>query len=130
MMRNEAIYPDADAFRPERFMVPTTPEMERKMNPKHYVFGFGRRWVLLCVVSMISLFFNLQFYSLLTHSVTRLCPGNHLIDSSVWLLIASMLATLDISKAVDEHGNTVEPVVKYDNSIFRHVDINISVGID
>ena len=43
MMRNEKIYPDAASFRPERFMVPTTPEMERKMNPKNFVFGFGRR---------------------------------------------------------------------------------------
>ena len=43
MMRNETIYPDAASFRPERFMVPTTPEMERKMNPKNFVFGFGRR---------------------------------------------------------------------------------------
>ena len=43
MMRNETIYPDAASFRPERFMVPTTPEMERKMNPKSFVFGFGRR---------------------------------------------------------------------------------------
>jgi Cytochrome P450 len=43
MMRDETLYPDATAFRPERFMEPTTPEMERKMNPKHFVFGFGRR---------------------------------------------------------------------------------------
>jgi Cytochrome P450 len=43
MMRNEKLYPDAASFRPERFMVPTKPEMERKMNPKNFVFGFGRR---------------------------------------------------------------------------------------
>jgi len=94
MSRNESLYPDAHAFRPERFMVPTTPEMERKMNPKNYVFGYGRRE----------------------------CPGQHLAESSVWLLIVSMLATLDISKAVDEHGNTIEPVVNYSNAIFRVPD--------
>jgi len=91
MTRNETIYPDADSFRPERFMVPTTPEMERKMNPKNLVFGFGR----------------------------RNCPGKHLVDSSAWLLVVSMLATLDISKAVDDLGNTVEPTVNYDNAVFR-----------
>jgi len=32
-----------------------------------------------------------------------------------------MLATLDISKAVDEHGNAIEPVVEFDNPIFRRV---------
>jgi len=43
----------------------------------------------------------------------------HLVESSVWLLIASMVATLKISKAVDEHGNVVEPEVKFENPIFR-----------
>jgi hypothetical protein len=43
----------------------------------------------------------------------------NLVDSSLWFLLASMLATLDISKAVDEHGNTIEPVVEFDNPIFR-----------
>ncbi|KAF8811120.1 cytochrome P450 [Phlegmacium glaucopus] len=91
MTRNETMYPDAASFRPERFMEPATPEMGRKMDPKNFVFGFGRRQ----------------------------CPGTHLVESSAWLLIASVLATLKISKAVDEHGNIVEPVVQYDNSIFR-----------
>jgi hypothetical protein len=43
MMRNETIYQNAASFHPERFLVPTTPEIERKMNPKNFVFGFGRR---------------------------------------------------------------------------------------
>lgn len=43
----------------------------------------------------------------------------HLVESSVWLLVVSVLATLKISKAVDEHGNVIEPEVKYENSIFR-----------
>ncbi|KDR70208.1 hypothetical protein GALMADRAFT_255080 [Galerina marginata CBS 339.88] len=91
MLRNETMYPDPDAFRPERFLEEVSPEMERRRNPVNYVFGFGRRQ----------------------------CPGMNLVDSSVWLLIASMLATLDISKAVDEHGKMVEPVVVYENPIFR-----------
>lgn len=45
----------------------------------------------------------------------------HLVDSSVWLLIVSMLVTLDISKAVDDLGNTVEPTVEYNNAVFRYV---------
>jgi len=51
----------------------------------------------------------------------RQCPGLNLVDSSVWLLIASTLATLDISKAVDERGDVIEPEVKYENPIFRYV---------
>ena len=35
--------------------------------------------------------------------------------------MVSMMATLDICKAVDEHGVQVEPEVVFDNSIFRFV---------
>jgi hypothetical protein len=69
--------------------------------------------------------FNLLFVDRLAffihYSLTRQCPGNHLVDSSVWLLIVSMLATLDIHKAVDDLGNTVEPTVNYNNAVFRYV---------
>lgn len=45
MLRNDKVYPDPHTFRPERFLEPVTPEMERKRNPMNYVFGFGRRSV-------------------------------------------------------------------------------------
>lgn len=35
--------------------------------------------------------------------------------------MVSMIATLDISKAVDEHGSEIEPEVVFDNSVFRYV---------
>ena len=47
MLRDEALFPDPEAFRPERFMEEVSPEMERKRNPQNYVFGFGRRWAAL-----------------------------------------------------------------------------------
>lgn len=41
-----------------------------------------------------------------------------------------MIATLDISKAVDEHGAEVEPEVVFDNAAFRCVfDCCQSVGM-
>ncbi|KAJ3507384.1 hypothetical protein NLJ89_g6331 [Agrocybe chaxingu] len=100
MLRNEALYPEPDAFKPERFLADLEEkhekteeerEMERRRDPKRYVFGFGRRQ----------------------------CPGMNLVDSSIWLVIACMLATLDVSKAVDERGNVLEPEVKFENPIFR-----------
>ncbi|KIP03405.1 hypothetical protein PHLGIDRAFT_121631 [Phlebiopsis gigantea 11061_1 CR5-6] len=42
----------------------------------------------------------------------RICPGILIADESVFLSIASMLATLDISKAKDAAGRAVEPVVE------------------
>jgi len=39
----------------------------------------------------------------------------------MWLLMVTMLATLDMSKASDEHGNTIEPDAQFDDSVFRCV---------
>ncbi|KAF5310107.1 hypothetical protein D9619_010511 [Psilocybe cf. subviscida] len=94
MMRDENVYENPEAFIPERFLESVSPEEERRRDPKNFVFGFGR----------------------------RLCPGENLVDSSIWVLIASMIATLDISKAVDEHGNVIEPKVDFGNPIFRIPD--------
>jgi len=43
----------------------------------------------------------------------------NLVESSIWLLLVSMMATLNISKAVDEDGNVVEPKIDFNNPIFR-----------
>jgi hypothetical protein len=44
-MRDEKLYSDPYAFKPERFLEKVDPEMERKRDPRNYVFGFGRRFV-------------------------------------------------------------------------------------
>lgn len=33
--------------------------------------------------------------------------------------MASMLSAFDIGKAKDAHGNVIEPVVAFNNSVFR-----------
>jgi hypothetical protein len=53
--------------------------------------------------------------------ITRHCPGSHLIESSMWLLMVTMLATLNMSKPTDEYGHTIEPNVQFNDSVFRHV---------
>jgi cytochrome P450 len=44
MLRDESLYPDASAFKPERFME-ADPDKRRMMDPRNYIFGFGRRLV-------------------------------------------------------------------------------------
>ncbi|KAJ7718623.1 cytochrome P450 [Mycena metata] len=92
--RDETLFPNASAFIPERYLEKVDPALARKRDPRRYVFGFGR----------------------------RRCPGGDLVESSVWILITSVLATLDISKATDASGNPVEPTVRYNNSVFRLPD--------
>lgn len=91
ILRDERVYPDPSAFIPERFLEKVDPATKKRMDPRNYVFGFGR----------------------------RKCPGANLVESSIWHLMAGMIATLDISKAKDEFGNVIEPVVDFDNPIFR-----------
>ncbi|THH15233.1 hypothetical protein EW146_g5213 [Bondarzewia mesenterica] len=92
LVRDERVYPDAHTFDPERFVEKGDGTYSTKQrDPRQYVFGFGR----------------------------RRCPGSHLGEASVWFLVASMLATLDIKKPLDENGNVIEPHIEFTNSIFR-----------
>ncbi|EIW75777.1 cytochrome P450 [Coniophora puteana RWD-64-598 SS2] len=94
--RDEKLYPEAARFNPDRFMTPAEDETaERRRDPRNYVFGFGR----------------------------RRCPGANLIESSGWLLMTSMIATLDIGKFIDDHGREEAPVVDFNNSVFRTPDV-------
>jgi len=83
ILHDEAIYPDPHDFKPERFL------LNGKLNPMvkspEAAFGFGR----------------------------RLCPGRHMALSSIWISVVSILATFDITKAVDEEGNIIEPSYEY-----------------
>lgn len=39
----------------------------------------------------------------------RICPGQHLAYANVWISIASLLATIEFSKATDERGFEITP---------------------
>ncbi|PCH38616.1 cytochrome P450 [Wolfiporia cocos MD-104 SS10] len=67
MSQKEDIYPDPQEFRPERFMAMGASEMETA-DPRNYIFGFGR----------------------------RICPGRHFADSTIWIAVANLIATMNI----------------------------------
>ena len=94
MLRDPALYPDPDAFRPERFLS-TSPESpiagdEKQMgtDPRQFVFGFGR----------------------------RRCPGAHLVEESLWMVMALVVAVLDVSAPSGDEG---VGKVTFDNAVFR-----------
>ncbi|KAF8210916.1 cytochrome P450 [Mycena galopus ATCC 62051] len=87
MLHDEAIYPDPYSFKPERFL------LDDKPNPvvrsPEVAFGFGR----------------------------RMCPGRHMVHDSLWLNVVSVLATFDITKAVGEDGQVIEPTHEYSSTL-------------
>lgn len=66
---------------PERFSPERYLAPFEEPDPAGFVFGFGR----------------------------RICPGRRLADSTVFLAVAKVLATFDISKARDAHVREIEP---------------------
>ncbi len=56
-----------------------------------------------------------------TDEVGSICPGRHLAWSSLWLTVASMLATMNIMKAVDENGVVIEASGEYESALDQSV---------
>ncbi|CDO74150.1 hypothetical protein BN946_scf185043.g200 [Trametes cinnabarina] len=98
MTRNPQTFPDPDSFIPERYLQNDSYTVTDGQDPRSFVFGFGR----------------------------RRCPGSHLVESSLWIVMVCVLATLDVSKEADAHGRPIEPTVVYENSVFRCVQTELS----
>ncbi|KAJ3516119.1 hypothetical protein NLJ89_g1327 [Agrocybe chaxingu] len=54
-----------------------------------------------------------------TFNPDRICLGRYMAFSSVWINVASILATFNISKAIDADGKVIEPSHEYSSSLVR-----------
>ncbi|THH33486.1 hypothetical protein EUX98_g687 [Antrodiella citrinella] len=84
MLHDEAMYPEPHKFDPDRHL------KDGKINPavrdpSAMAFGFGR----------------------------RICPGRYMARESMWLTVASVLATMDIGMAIGEDGRPIVPDETY-----------------
>ena len=59
-------------------------------DPRTFIFGYGRRYGFLPEPG-----------SFPDRTGVRICPGRHLAFASLWINIASILATFEISRATD-----------------------------
>lgn len=84
MLHNESVYPNPNVFDPSRFLKDGQIDPNVK-DPEQITFGWGR----------------------------RICPGKHFAVRVLWLTIARVLATFDVSKCLDENGDTIVPDGKY-----------------
>ncbi|KAJ7095645.1 cytochrome P450 [Mycena epipterygia] len=83
ILHDEVVYPDPYSFKPERYLL--NGELNPAMPDLGIIFGFGR----------------------------RICPGRHMAHSSVWITLVSILAAFDITKAVGDDGEVIEPSYEY-----------------
>ncbi|TGO18245.1 hypothetical protein BTUL_0011g00510 [Botrytis tulipae] len=90
MSRDESVYQNPDLFNPDRYL-PVAHGGAGEPFLKG-PFGFGR----------------------------RICVGRHLALASVWIVLATLISTVDISKAVDGNGEDVEPVVGFTTGLSRY----------
>ncbi|KJA26054.1 hypothetical protein HYPSUDRAFT_64266 [Hypholoma sublateritium FD-334 SS-4] len=93
IFHDEEIYPDPFRFNPERFLHDGKISFDRQPDPTFAGgFGFGR----------------------------RICPGRHLAMQSVRMVVSSILATYNISKALGADGVPIEPLIKATDGVVSH----------
>ncbi|KAK1981606.1 cytochrome P450 1A2 [Colletotrichum cereale] len=90
MTHDERVYSDPGRFNPDRY----TPVDQGGYGEPFPVgqFGFGR----------------------------RLCVGQHLAEANVWIVVASMIATLQIGRALGPTGEEVLPKVELTSGLTSH----------
>ncbi|KAF8797657.1 cytochrome P450 [Phlegmacium glaucopus] len=81
-----------DCADPDVFRPERYLESDNLPDPFGVVFGFGR----------------------------RICPGRHLAEASFWAIASSMIATFDISKALNADGKEINIPVEFSHGFVRH----------
>lgn len=89
--RDPSLYPDADTFLPSRWLDPSYPTYREPLTQhptitNYSCFGFGR----------------------------RICPGQHIAERSLNILVARIAWACNLAKKVDADGNEVDvPLYDY-----------------
>ncbi len=95
-------YPQPEKFVPDRFVKNGALNMDPG-DPAHIAFGFGRRSVVLD--------HSTQRRAIAQTIMNRICPGRYFAEAALFIYIASVLHTLDISPPLDEDARPfrIEP---------------------
>ncbi|KAJ3563987.1 hypothetical protein NP233_g8587 [Leucocoprinus birnbaumii] len=91
ILQDPTVYKDPERFIPERFM--KDGELDPNVqDPSVAVFGFGR----------------------------RICPGRFMGDSTIFIVVASVLSAFDISPPLDKDGRPIVPEVRFGGDLSAH----------
>ena len=101
ILHDEKQFPDAMAFKPERYLMPDGQLDPTMHNAELAAFGFGR----------------------------RICAGRHMSVDSVWIAVASILSTFKLTNALDNQGNVVTPSGEFSAGFIMCVRYSPASGI-
>ncbi|KAI0044341.1 cytochrome P450 [Auriscalpium vulgare] len=90
ILHDPEAYPEPDEFKPERFL---TADGKVKEDPVlNAAFGFGR----------------------------RICPGRHLVDTTIYIIVSSVLSAFRVEKAKDAQGNEIPVESAFTDTLISH----------
>jgi cytochrome P450 len=92
ILHNTEDYPDPERFMPERYLTPEGTLDPSVRNPRTACFGSGR----------------------------RICPGQYVADATLFITVATLLATVDIVRAKDADGVEIVPEVAVTSELVSH----------
>lgn len=85
ILHDDRMYPEPYKFQPERFISNDGSLRKDIVDPRNFVFGFGRRCVTICIVK-----------SVFPHVTLRICPGRYHAYNNALILAASLIATFEM----------------------------------
>ena len=77
ILHDPEAYPEPDKFKPERFLNEDGTVRDDPMLS--LAFGIGK----------------------------RICPGRHIVESTIFMVASSILSVFNVTKAKDENGNEI-----------------------
>jgi hypothetical protein len=108
MTLDESVCTDLVTSNPTRFLPKQEGNGEPHPNgPGPLVSGGGMKPVKYCT------FLNAKSI------IRRICSGRYLADANLWIVMASVLATMNISKAIDTDGKEITPMPAFTSGITR-----------
>ena len=91
-------------YKPERYLKDGKLDPD-VLSPESVAFGFGRR--------SVDPTYSATLYLIEHFPPGSICPGRHISDNTLYLIVSSLLSVYDIKPPVDDQGNVIKLVPEF-----------------